>query len=247
MGTTIRRLGECLSTQDEARALALSGEPEGTAVVADSQLAGRGTRGRTWFSPPRKGLYVTFILRPKPGPRLSLLPLAVGIAARDAVASIPVPGVRIKWPNDLVFDGKKLAGILCEGGSAGGAFPFVLAGIGINVDQGPEDFPQEIRARSISLRTASGGPVDREGLLTELCASLEKWYNLFSQGTGAEIIRAYEERMSLIPGETISLEAAGAKIEGLFIGLDASGGLVCEVNGRTTHYSAEVTGLEGRR
>jgi biotin-(acetyl-CoA carboxylase) ligase len=90
--------------------------------------------------------------------------------------------------------------------------------------------------------------VDREGLLAGLCASLETWYNLLSQGTGAEIIRAYEERMSFIPGEHIGLEAAGAKIEGTFIGLDAFGGLVCEQGGRrTVHYSAEVSGLEGRK
>ncbi len=237
IGAPIRRFGECLSTQDEARALALAGAPEGAAVVADRQTAGRGTKGRSWFSPSGKGLYVTFILRPKPGPRLSLLPLAVGIAAREAAAgATPLPGLRIKWPNDLVFDGRKAAGILCEGGGLPGASPFVLAGVGVNVNQDPEDFPPELRAGSVSLKTASGRAVDREALLASLCASLETWYNLFSKGTGAEIIRAYEERMSFIPGERIGLEAAGAKIEGTFIGLDASGGLVCEQGGRKTVY-----------
>jgi len=225
----------------------MAGEAEGTVIVADAQTAGRGTKGRSWFSPQGKGLYVTIILRPRKNTRLSLLPLAVGIASHEAVAATQVSGVRIKWPNDLVLEGKKIAGILCEGGSSGGSSPFVLAGVGINVNQDPADFPPGLRERSVSLKTAAGHPVDRETLFLSLCEALEKWYNEFSQGTGEEIIRAYEERMSFIPGERISLEAAGAKIEGTYIGLDASGGLVCEEGGRkVTYYSAEVSGLEGR-
>jgi BirA family biotin operon repressor/biotin-[acetyl-CoA-carboxylase] ligase len=244
IGNDIRRFARCGSTMDEARSLALAGADEGLVVAADEQTAGRGTRGRAWHSPSGAGLYATVLFRPA-SRRLSLLPLAVGVAVHEAAAGTPAPEVRLKWPNDLVWQGKKVAGVLCEGGTDGSGGGFVLAGIGINVGQAPADFPPELRSRSASLAMAAGRPVDREDLLACLCGTLQKWYNVFTRGAGDEIVRTFEERMIFARGDKISLEAAGAAIDGTYLGLDASGGLVCESGGRaTTYYSAEVRALD---
>ena len=243
IGYEIRRLPSCGSTMDEVRALALAGAPEGVAVAAEEQTAGRGTKGRAWHSPPGTGLYVTFLFRPRSGQ--ALLPLAVGVALHGAAAEA-APVVRLKWPNDLVWRGRKIAGILCEGGAEPGGGRFVTAGIGINVGQTSADFPPELAGRSASLRMAAGREVDREALLTRLCGALDTWYNALTSGTGEEIIRAFEAGMIFARGDRIALDAAGARIEGTYLGLDASGGLVCgTAGGRKTYHSAEI-GFPGR-
>jgi len=244
IGDEIHRFERCSSTLDEARTLALAGRAEGTVVVAGEQTAGRGTKGRTWFSPPGRGLYVTVLLRPA-CPRLSLLPLAVGLAARDAAAASSDLDIRLKWPNDLVWEAKKLGGVVCEGGGGESGPRFVLAGIGVNVAQAPEGFPPGLRDRATSLASAAGRPVGTDDLLRLLCESLETWYNIFIRGTGDKIVHAFQEIMTFTPGDRVRLETGGAAIDGTFIGLDAFGGLVCEDGGRrTAYYSAEVQALE---
>jgi BirA family transcriptional regulator, biotin operon repressor / biotin---[acetyl-CoA-carboxylase] ligase len=243
IGNVIRRFDTCPSTNAEARILALAGDPEGTVVVADRQTAGRGTRGRAWFSPSGKGLYMTILLRPD-FPELGLIPLAAGLAAFDAASESPDTGLRLKWPNDLVHEGRKLGGILCEAGSSGTRSRFVIVGIGLNAAHDPEDFPPEIRGSAGSLKTVPGGRTDREALLGALCGAFEVWYNIIHQGKGETIVRIFQERMTLTPGELISLEAGGERISGTYIGLDSSGGLVCDDGKRrTTHHSAEIRAL----
>ena len=180
-GHEIHRLARCASTMDEARVLARAGAAEGAVVVAEEQTAGRGTKGRTWHSPPGTGLYATFLFRPRAG--IGLLPLAVGVSLHRAAADF-APEVRLKWPNDLVWKGRKIAGILCEGGADKDGGRFVLAGIGVNVGQVPGDFPPELAARSASLRIAAGGSVDRESVFAGLCAALDTWYNVLTRGSG---------------------------------------------------------------
>ncbi|MBE3131017.1 MAG: biotin--[acetyl-CoA-carboxylase] ligase, partial [Acidobacteria bacterium] len=135
LGTIVHRRECVASTNDTARELALAGADHGTAVVAGEQTRGRGTKGRVWHSPPGLGLYASFILRGPaagPVPFLHLLPLAAGLAASDAVLAAAGAAVRLKWPNDLVHDGKKLGGILSEGVSGGPAGDFAVVGVGIN-------------------------------------------------------------------------------------------------------------------
>ena len=123
----IHRVGICPSTNDVLRKMAAAGAPEGTAVVAGAQTAGRGTKGRAWHSAPGRGLYLSVLLRPA-GFDLSLLTLAAGLAARDAVRSSHGLDVRLRWPNDIVFDGRKLGGILCETRIQGGRPEFAALG-----------------------------------------------------------------------------------------------------------------------
>jgi BirA family biotin operon repressor/biotin-[acetyl-CoA-carboxylase] ligase len=145
------------STNDVARALAESGAPAGTTVIAEEQVAGRGRGGKGWQSPPGVGVWLSMVLRPRTLAAPGLLPILVGLAAAEALDPFASPAtVSIKWPNDLQLAGRKLAGILCEGSWDAGLPGFVVAGIGINVLHSLGDFPSELGGAATSLRIASG-------------------------------------------------------------------------------------------
>ncbi len=188
IGNDIRRFESLPSTNDTARELARAGAAHGTVVVADAQTRGRGTKGRSWHSPRGLGLYASFILR-WDGPDgfrapFSLLPLAAGLAAADAVRDAAGLEARLKWPNDLVHGRKKLGGILTEAVFAAGRPGFAVVGVGLNVNHGEADFPGGIRETATSIRLATGHESDREALLASLCLGLERWYNPLVQGDG---------------------------------------------------------------
>jgi BirA family biotin operon repressor/biotin-[acetyl-CoA-carboxylase] ligase len=146
------RLG---STNDLARGLAAAGAPEGTVVLAEEQVAGRGRAGRGWSSPPGLGLWTSFVARPAGDP--SLLPLRVGLAVAEALDPfLAASPARLKWPNDLLVDGRKLGGILCEGSWEAGGAGFVIVGVGLNVLHTASDFPDGIRERATSVALARG-------------------------------------------------------------------------------------------
>lgn len=158
-----RRIG---STNDRARDLAEAGAIAGTVVLADAQTAGRGRRGRRWHSPPGKALMFSIVLRPDPSDALApgAAPLRVGLVTADAIERVTGLRVSLKWPNDLLVDGRKVGGILCEGALAVDGTGFVIAGIGVNVAQRAEDWPDEIRRRATSLELAARRPVVRAEL-----------------------------------------------------------------------------------
>jgi len=159
MNFHIHKFETCTSTNDVAREMALRGAPEGTAVVAEEQTAGRGTKGRSWHSPRGKGLYVSLVLRPEAA-EITLLPLAAGLAAREAVERSHGLSARLRWPNDILWEGKKLGGILCESGFLGNRPEYVILGVGLNVDHDLDDFPEDIRALAVSVRMAARRPAD---------------------------------------------------------------------------------------
>jgi BirA family biotin operon repressor/biotin-[acetyl-CoA-carboxylase] ligase len=231
VGTIVHQLESVSSTNDAARALALAGAAHGTAVVAREQTRGRGTKGRTWHSPPGLGLYASFIIRgPGDGPLPSphLLPLAAGLASADAILAEAGIEVRLKWPNDLVHDGKKLGGILSEGvaGAAGG--DFAVVGVGINIGHGPADFPEDIRSSSASLRTIGGREATVESLFGGLCRALDCWYNALVRGEKEAVVREFEARLAFPRGSSIRIATAGGTFTGICRGLDEEGRLVVE-------------------
>ncbi len=148
------------STNDKARALADSGAPHGTLVLAEEQTAGRGRGGRAWASPPGLGVWMSMVTRPASLPAPGLLPILVGLAAAEALDPFVRPAVtQVKWPNDLQLAGRKVAGILCEGSWDGARPGAVVVGIGLNVLHAPGDFPDEVRETATSLRIVAGwGP-----------------------------------------------------------------------------------------
>jgi BirA family transcriptional regulator, biotin operon repressor / biotin---[acetyl-CoA-carboxylase] ligase len=147
------------STNDLARSLAIAGAPVGTLVLAEEQVSGRGRAGRGWHSPPGAGLWCSFVAAPSPPEAVGRLPLLVGLRIADALDGWAT--VRIKWPNDLVVEGRKLGGILCEAAWRAGAVERLVIGIGLNLLQREEDFPVEIRGTASSLRLVGRREVDR--------------------------------------------------------------------------------------
>jgi BirA family biotin operon repressor/biotin-[acetyl-CoA-carboxylase] ligase len=148
MGVTLQRLESTPSTQDVLHQMAAAGAPAGTAIVARVQTVGRGSRGRSWESPPG-GLWLSVLLRPVAAPAVEVLSLRVALAASAAIES-QVPGVliQLKWPNDLLLAGRKLGGILCEARWQGGAPGWVAVGIGVNV---ANPIPADLALAAIAL------------------------------------------------------------------------------------------------
>jgi BirA family biotin operon repressor/biotin-[acetyl-CoA-carboxylase] ligase len=158
------------STNERALALAARGAPEGTTVVAGQQHAGRGRLGRSWFSPPGAGLYVSTIVRPAPA--TPLVTIAAGVSlARATVRATGLP-VELKWPNDLVIGRpwRKLAGILCETSGTGSRVDAVVVGIGVNL--APAAYPSELADRASSIEAELGRPLDSVRLAVEILAEL---------------------------------------------------------------------------
>ena len=162
LGRPRLHLVETTSTNDRARALAASGAPHGTLVTAAAQSAGRGRQGRTWSAPPGTALLMSVVIR-DPTPLLSL-------AAGVAVAEVASPAARIKWPNDVLLEDRKVAGILVEGRPQEG---WAVLGIGVNVAVDPADLPPELRATAGTLGRPPGDvEVVLEALLTGLTRQL---------------------------------------------------------------------------
>jgi len=225
---------------DFARHLAQLQFPEGTAVIADEQTAGRGTRGRSWHSARDKGLYVSFILRPSPS-FLNLVPLTLGLASAEAIYHLSRTNVQLKWPNDLVFQEKKIGGILCEAGTSGRQRAFIVTGIGINLNHGPDDFPPGISGAATSLFLLTGRYFETESLFSLLGRSLQFWYNKLKKGLAGTIIDQYEKKLSFSAGKKLIIRNEDGEIEGLFQGIDRSGGLKLKLGQEVkTFYASEI-------
>jgi BirA family biotin operon repressor/biotin-[acetyl-CoA-carboxylase] ligase len=207
------------STNDRARDLAQAGAPHGTLVTAAEQHAGRGRQGRTWSAPPGRALLLSLVLRDPP----ELLPLAAALA----VGEVAGPGAAIKWPNDVLVDGRKVAGILAEGRPHEG---WAVLGIGLNVALRVEDLPPELHDTAGSLGLE---PADLEPALERLLAALERALAL----DAAALLEAYRARDALA-----GREVAWGGGHGRAAGIDGAGRLVVELaeGGRTALSAGEV-------
>ena len=224
---TIIRLDRCESTMDAARVLAEEGAADGTVVVAAEQTSGRGTKGRLWLSPPGVGLYLTYILKPgkEEVPDLTLLPLASGLAAQEALVALGMAEARLKWPNDLVAGRRKLGGVLCESVYRNGRPSFALIGVGLNLNQTEKDFPPDLRPLATSVRLATGKETDRDVALFALNETLGRWLRVLREGRRMELLAAYEERLVFRRGYRIILATAAGREELFYNGLTANGEL----------------------
>ncbi|WP_052410258.1 biotin--[acetyl-CoA-carboxylase] ligase [Paenibacillus durus] len=239
----LRRLDTVVSTQEEAKLLAEKGAPEGTAVMAEEQTGGRGTRGRRWHSPKGKGVWMSVVLRPEiPLQSTPQLTLLAGVAVCSAIRNFTGVEAGIKWPNDLLARGRKLCGILLESNVGPGGLQYAIAGIGISTNLSEEDYPAELRHIATSLLIESGMPVDREQLAAEVLRELEHHYRLYMEQGLKPIARLWEEH-SVTLGRRIGLETPRGWLEGTAVGLGEDGGLLLrEDNGSVTSvYSGEIT------
>ena len=213
----VRWLPSTTSTMDVASKLAHEGAPHGVVIGADEQTAGRGRRGATWVSPPGAGLYFSFIARPSAG--VELITLAAGVAVREGIKAATGLAADLKWPNDVIVDRRKLAGILAEGVAIGSPQQAVVIGVGVNLQ--PAAYPPEVAARATSLEGELGKTVDRGMVWTGILIALWDRLATLEQRPG-DILQAWR---------AASPNAIGTRVEwdgkhGTTAGIDDSGALL---------------------
>jgi len=221
------------STNDVALDLGRSGEPNGTVVLAEQQTAGRGRVGRAWHSEKSNGIYMSALLRPAITPvDAPLITLVAGLAAREAVAEITDTAPDLRWPNDLLLNGKKIGGILTEMHAEPDRVHFVVVGIGLNVNH--ESMPAELRGTATSMRMETGKTHSRTELVVRTLHRLEGYYNQFL-GQGAQpILRRFAEVSSFCEGKKVRVATAKETFLATTAGLETSGVLrVRRENGKT--------------
>ena len=211
------------STNDRLKELARDGAPAWTVVLADEQTAGRGRHGRVWTS-PRGGLYLSVLLRPAFA-SAALLPLAAGVAVAEALGHF---GVRaeLKWPNDVLSEGRKLAGILAEASSSAFSLEWVVLGIGANLDEGV--LPAEVRGRAAALSVDGGGSSVRAALAATVLVRLTVWYDALEKRE-ASVVAAWRERSVPWWGEPVEVSAGDRVLRGRARAVDERGALLIEL------------------
>lgn len=244
LGRAWRHLPSTGSTNDEAAAWARAGAPAGAVVVADEQTKGRGRLGRRWHSPPGESLYFSVVLRPPlPPHRVPPLTLAAGVAVAEALVEALAPSPAspaLKWPNDVLVDGKKVAGILTEMSADLDRVHHLVVGIGVNLNA--RAFPDEIAAIATSVAIARGEPVSRADFAAGLCARLEYWVDRFVAEGAPAIAVAWKQHARFF-GTRVRVTAGRDVVEGVAEDLDDDGALRLRLDdGRATRIVAgEVT------
>ena len=228
LGTKFHYFDEIGSTNTHARELAEKGAAEGEVVLAESQTDGRGRLGRRWESPPLANLYFSVILRPKLAPvHAPQITLTAAVALAEAIDSlIPLSPV-IKWPNDILVNGKKLAGILAEAVSTPERVEYVILGIGVNVNCPVDAMPQELRQRATSLFDVTRIHMDREFVLRRLIQDLDRCYGDLEQFGFEAIAPQWEARFGL-RGKHVRVELRDQVLIGRARGLARDGALLVE-------------------
>jgi BirA family biotin operon repressor/biotin-[acetyl-CoA-carboxylase] ligase len=213
------------STQNIARSAAEDGAPEGTLVIAEQQLNGRGRMGREWVSPRGKGVWMSMVLRPSLpiqfAPQLTLLTAVALCRSLKRITALPIG---IKWPNDLLIDGKKISGILLESAAEDERLTFVIAGIGISVNLEEDDYPVELLEKATSLRMAGNKKIDRIDVITDFLMEWEQLYFLYQEQGFSPIVTIWEA-LSFSLGKPARLITPQGDLVGVPIGLDESGAI----------------------
>lgn len=224
------------STNDVASALAGGGGAEGAVVIADAQTAGRGRRGRRWYSPPGSGLYVSLVLAPAraklaPTRATALVTLAAGVALAEAIETATGLRPDIKWPNDLLAGPRKVAGILAEAvAGASTAIELVVLGYGINV--GPMAFAPDLADRATSLESELGRPIDRAMLCAETLAACATRYDDLLEGRFDAILDAWCDRAPASRGAAVAWDTPSGQQAGITAGIDDRGALLVRAGDR---------------
>ena len=229
------------STNRVAMELGYADEPEGAVVVAEEQTAGRGRAGRSWHSERGAGLYVTLLLRPKLSPvQAPLLTMLAGLSAHSTVQAQTGLAAELKWPNDLLLNGKKLGGILTEMHAEPNAIRFVIIGIGINVNQ--EKFPGELAAKATSMRKETGRLYSRLDFLVKLLSQFETDYNRFLREGAVFVVQRFELVSNFANGKRVKVDTGRETFVGTTEGLSPEGLLIVkkEDGGSVTVIAGDV-------
>jgi len=222
VGKKIHYFDSVSSTMDDALRLALSGSPEGTAVIAESQTKGRGRLGRDWYSPKYKGVYFSLILRPLiPPNQAPLLTLMSAVSLCEAIKENTGLACQIKWPNDILLHNKKVGGILTELNGETDVSRFMVIGIGINVNNDK----RSMLPQSTSLKEIKKQDISRVELLQEIFRRLESNYLAFQKKGSAYITGEWRE-WNITLGRRVKVTCHKEHIEGEAVDIDADGGLL---------------------
>ncbi len=246
IGHTILRYDEVSSTNTLLVADTARLENHGLVVVARHQTAGRGRLGRRWVSLPGRQLQFSLVLHPPlPRERVGLVSLVVGLAVgrflRDGLGLSP----RLKWPNDVFLNGRKVCGVLVEMRQGAGGAPRLVVGIGINCLGSPEEFPPEVRALLTTLAHESGAEVDLEAVLQGILAQLQQAFLALGAGEAALLLEAWEG-LAEMKGRRLRYPTPEGIMAGTALELTPEGHLLIETaaGGRHIHLSGELEWLD---
>ncbi|MCC7518171.1 MAG: biotin--[acetyl-CoA-carboxylase] ligase [Verrucomicrobiae bacterium] len=234
VGRSILIFTETTSTHDVAARLAAQGAKEGSVILAETQTAGRGRRGRVWASPAGKGVWFTVILRPHlPPSAASRITVMAGVAVARALRRTTGLPLHIKWPNDLLCRGRKLAGILTEIGLEEGRLAYALLGVGVNVNLVADDLPEDLRGCATSLKQEAGRAFSRATLAAEMLGEIEQGLVRLDD-TGFPAVADEWIALDDTLGRQVSVAGPDGRRRGLAAGLDTDGALLLRLDeGRT--------------
>jgi BirA family biotin operon repressor/biotin-[acetyl-CoA-carboxylase] ligase len=242
MGKNVHYEESVESTQKIAHRLAYENAPEGTVIIAEEQVAGRGRMDRKWHSPKYTGVWMSIILRPNiPLPKAPQLTLLAAVAIVQAIEDLTDLLPEIKWPNDILIRGKKVTGILTELEAEADRINSIIIGIGMNVNQTKEDFPSELQEIATSLFIEKGEKVSRSDLIKGIFMNLEKLYLLYLE-EGFLPIKLLWEGYAISIGRKITARTLSNSIIGTAQGITDDGVLIMvDEHGKTHHvYSADI-------
>jgi BirA family transcriptional regulator, biotin operon repressor / biotin---[acetyl-CoA-carboxylase] ligase len=219
------------STNTFAFKLALGGEPEGTCVVAETQDKGKGRLGRKWFSPVRKNLYLSVILKPAIHPsRVYPITFLSSLAIWDTIGTLTGTEATLKWPNDVLINGKKISGTLLEISTEADMVKFVVVGIGFNINMDTAEIDPEIRNKATSLFLETRKVFERAEVCGMLLSNLEKYYGYFRDKGDREICNIWEKKAG-IRGKYLEINQMGEWYKGTSEGIDRDGAMLLNIEG----------------
>lgn len=254
LGQTIHFYQQLDSTNLTAMELAERDAPEGTVVIAEQQLRGRGRAGRSWHSSPRLGIYCSILLRPKLFPaKAQLLTLMTAVAVAKSINIKVGLSSTIKWPNDILVNNKKVAGILLEGRVSSTIMEYAVIGIGINVNHTSADLPDELQAGASSLRIERGEVVERSGLIGQVFLEVERLYEGLQQRDSTMILEQWR-LLSATLGRHVRIIKKDKVIDGIAVNVTTEGALLVRREdgslnlfhaGEVEHLNMSASGEEG--
>lgn len=246
LGGKFHYFAELGSTNVHARMLAEHGAAEGDFVIAEAQTHGRGRLGRRWESPPGVNLYFSVILRPRLMPvHAPQITLMAAVALAETIVPLIEQAPVIKWPNDILVNGRKLAGVLSEAACDPERIDYVILGIGLNLNYRAVSMPPEIRRRATSVADLTGNPIDRESVMLRLIHNLDRCYGELEE-FGFEALRSRWDAFFGLRGRRVRIENHEQVVIGHALGIDRNGALIIEDDfGKLQNiYAGDVIPLE---
>ena len=241
LGRPLHLFAELASTNTTAFALADSGAPHGTAVLAETQTAGKGRLGRQWTSPPHLNIYCSLILKdPKLSRHVSWIPLVTGLALAEATRRSCNIEISLKWPNDLLCVDKKIGGILCESSSHGSRISTCVVGFGVNVNCRETDFSEDLRALATSCYQVTRRSHDRNDLIAAMFNQLESWYDCVISEQFERVRKSYEASCVTLGREVEIACQAGQTIRGTAANIGQDGALLVSTMREGKSHTLEI-------